>query len=300
LGGFTLIELLVVIAIIAILIALLVPAVQKVREAAARAQCQNNLKQMSLACVNCCDTNQGLMPPSLGLYPSRIQGNNNGNGGLLFHILPYMEQDNLYKGSLIPPDPAGGGDRRNNGFVNGTYSEWGPGITTSTVKSYACPSDPTWTPGGGLVSYAINGQVFAGAGGWDAPPAGQYWGSYRRFPAAIQDGTSNTIFFTEKEAICSTTSGGWAPTNPTNFYGDWGPEIAAAEHGDEPKQAGALFQVQPVPTKGNGDIAVSPHTAGINVGLGDGSVRFVAQGISWQSWWAALTPAQGDLLGPDW
>ncbi len=289
--GFTLIELLVVIAIIAILIGLLLPAVQKVREAAARAQCQNNLKQMSLAVANCSDTNQGKMPPSLGLYPSSIQCPNNANGGLFLHLLPYMEQDNLYKNAVF-------NDARNGGFP--TYSEWGPGITSSTIKSYSCPSDPTWTPGQGLTSYAINGQVFAGAGGWDAPPPGQYWGSYKRFPASIQDGTSNPIVFTEKEAVCSTTSGGWAPTNPTNFFGDWGPEIVAAEHGDEPKGQGALFQVQPIPNQGNGDIAVSPHTAGINCGLGDGSVRFVSQGISWQTWWFALTPSGGEVLGPDW
>src|SRR5258708_3477514 len=98
--GFTLIELLVVIAIIAILIALLVPAVQKVREAAARTQCQNNVKQMALGTINCSDTYRGLMPPGLGTYPSRAVTRNNGQGGLLFHILPFVEQNALYQSSL--------------------------------------------------------------------------------------------------------------------------------------------------------------------------------------------------------
>src|SRR3954452_6313664 len=104
--GFTLIELLVVIAIIAILIALLVPAVQKVREAAARAQCQNNLKQMSLGLINCADTYKGKLPPSVGLYPSNgSPAPQNGDGGLLLHLLPFIEQKNVYQGTYVQPEP---------------------------------------------------------------------------------------------------------------------------------------------------------------------------------------------------
>src|SRR6516165_4303026 len=100
--GFTLIELLVVIAIIAILIGLLLPAVQKVREAAARMSCSNNLKQISLGTINCTDTNQGVLPPSYGWYPQPVDQMGNGDGGLLFHILPFVEQDNLYNQSYGP------------------------------------------------------------------------------------------------------------------------------------------------------------------------------------------------------
>src|SRR5262245_13417088 len=105
--AFTLIELLVVIAIIAVLIGLLVPAVQKVREAANRMVSANNLKQMTLATVNAADTYQGNMPPGYGYYPnknpviwnSQLQtqtwAQNDGYGPIHFHILPFIEQETL-------------------------------------------------------------------------------------------------------------------------------------------------------------------------------------------------------------
>ena len=151
--GFTLIELLVVIAIIAILIGLLLPAVQKVREAAARAQCSNNLKQISLAVVNCADTNQSMLPPDIGLYPGAGPGANLANGSLFVIILPYIEQNNLFNSTLTTPDP----DGRNGSFP--TYSQWAIANPTR-LKTYICPSDYTQIDSFTLGSYGINMMEF--------------------------------------------------------------------------------------------------------------------------------------------
>ncbi len=123
-AGVTLMQLLVVIAIIAILIALLLPAIQKVREAAARMQSMNNLKQQGLALHNCLDANR-TTPPVVGKFSGK-------DGTLFFHILPYIEQDNLYR----------------------------TGRTNVAIKTYVAPADPTVVPGEPMLSYASNLAVF--------------------------------------------------------------------------------------------------------------------------------------------
>jgi len=304
--GFTLIELLVVIAIIAILIGLLVPAVQKVREAAARAQCSNNLKQLCLATVHMADTYNGALPGSVGNYPAMhnvdgVTGNdNNGDGGMFLFLLPFIEQDNLYKSSLTTT-PGDDNDNRNGQHF--TFSQWHGPITTRyggpgvLVKTYFCPSDPTQSSGNpqARASYGQNGQVFREG----------YWArNTLRFPASITDGTSNTIFLTEKLARCN--SGDYS----TNYWPDWGPILQSTDQAgttytgpiNGPKYT---FQLKPTMNSDGsanclGDLASSPHTGGINVGLGDGSVRFVGSGVSGPTWWAAMTPNQGDILGSNW
>jgi prepilin-type N-terminal cleavage/methylation domain-containing protein len=307
--GFTLIELLVVIAIIAILVGLLLPAVQKVREAAARMSCSNNIKQLSLACVNAADTNQGLLPPNWGIYPNVVPAPNNGEGGCLFHLLPYMEQGNFYTANLMPSSPQGV-NVGPNGQQYPTYSEWGNAMQSGTtyVKSYLCPSDPTvgmgWAPKSMISSYAVNGQVFRFYSYWSGGVPAQ------RFPSSIPDGTSQTIFFTEKEVVCYGGGGVWSPAGNENVYPNWGSLIYSNELGaGQPTGPAVYFQVQPPlgctlsgQTGGccNGNVASTGHTGGILVGMGDGSVHLVSQGTSNTTWWYALTPYGGDILGSDW
>ncbi len=149
-AGFTLIELLVVIAIIAILIGLLLPAVQKVREAAARTQCQNHLKQLVLAAHNYESANSYLPPGSIGVFPDATDPGADSSFlsgcGLLVILLPYVEQDALFR-QFEPemvninksPSPGSGTP----GYTNGWWERTKPfNASQISVKTYRCPSDP--------------------------------------------------------------------------------------------------------------------------------------------------------------
>jgi len=302
--GFTLIELLVVIAIIAILIGLLLPAVQKVREAAARMQCSNNLKQMSLAINNLAGTYNGKLPPGIGSWPApnkpRCDPNSGGTawGGLLFHLLPFIEQDNLYKSCACINGKPGADPEQ------GRAS----GVMQDVVKTYLCPSDPTAKNGlttwpAAVGSYVYNGMIFQAD-----------WVGYSNFPATLSDGTSNTILFTETYAGAT-----YDQTDQTLWWWDYNSfQTPTASNGDcgGLKYYGTAYgplSVNPTVCRtsklswtwgGNASTcmcrAVVVHTGGLNVGLGDGSVRFLSGGVSGTTFFAASTPQNGETLGSDW
>jgi prepilin-type N-terminal cleavage/methylation domain-containing protein len=298
--AFTLIELLVVIAIIAILIGLLLPAVQKIREAANRMKCTNNIKQLSLGTINCADTNQGLLPPSIGLFANGSGFSaGNSDGGIILHILPFVEQDNLLKAS------AGTNDDRN-GFLM-TYNQWTAPIQNSQLKLVRCPTDPTIGTNPARSSYAVNGQIFR-----DVYPVA-IWGTQHQmsYPSNIPDGTSNTIFFTEKIAFCDKV---WSPPEaydyPDNYWPDWGPVIGSSDLNRGGLDVNSAPQFQPgksalagtngIPTQARncfGSRASGFHTGGLVVGMADGSVRTVGPNVTVQTWWAAMTPDGGEVLG---
>jgi prepilin-type N-terminal cleavage/methylation domain-containing protein len=302
--GFTLIELLVVIAIMAVLVALLLPAVQKVREAANRSQCGNNLRQVALA-SHFCNDSYGKLPPMFGTFgilvgewrvwvpptvppapvkPGYWDGSTVSGSSVLAHLLPFLEQENLHRQAAAwsqqylpsPTNPPTWGD--NNDTFRGVV-----------IPSYACPSDPSapgtpWAVG----NYAANYQIFSmySADGWQGAAS---------LPKSIPDGLSNTILFAERYYGCGADGGSYWAGGNYNIAGM--AMFAYTITGPD-----ALFQTAPNPwqTACNPDLAQTPHPGGMLVALADGSVRALSPSMSADTWWAACTPGGGEVLDQDW
>jgi prepilin-type N-terminal cleavage/methylation domain-containing protein len=278
--GFTLIELLVVIAIIAVLIGLLLPAVQKVRQAAARASDLNNIKQCGIASHHANDAN-GRMPPLIGTRYTTSSGNTTTWLLVSYWVLltPYLEQSVVY----------------NN--VSDSTDWW----AKVPIKTYTSRNDPTTPDGIGtdglpVGNYAANAQVFGMpvAGPKGVVDAGANLNS--SFP----DGTSNTLLFAAKAGTCGSGGSLYASIDLGGFnnvvtYGAYFGHKLPDANG-----IGLAFQVAPATGACDPDLPQTFYPSGILVGLADGSARSVSTSISPLTWRRAAIPNDGAVLGNDW
>jgi prepilin-type N-terminal cleavage/methylation domain-containing protein/prepilin-type processing-associated H-X9-DG protein len=266
--GFTLIELLVVIAIIAILIGILLPAVQKVRAAAARLQCQNNLKQLGLALHNFHDASQHFPAPRGTHTPNPLFTEFR---GWMCEILPYVEQDNLGRAMYTNP------------WYVGFFAYYG-----TPVKAYTCPSDPrilTTPPqpgNGALTSYlGVTGSDNSVAAQANGPSNGIFdVSSPGTRLTDVTDGTSNTLMLGERPPAANLFEGWWGASDydcllsTRQLYGDlFGASGCALPGLYGP---GSLNG----PCNGDSNHFWSFHANGGNWVFADGSVRYLPYSAS--------------------
>jgi prepilin-type processing-associated H-X9-DG protein len=257
----------------------------------------------------------------------------------MFHLLPYIEQDNVHKSAKF------------SGFIIPLWDTPGPAsgsfLRQTRIPTYQCPSDPTlqtnvatdWFPGD--ASYGGNWQVFGKQQFSATATVVADWDGIGKIPGTFSDGTSNTVVFAEKLAYCpgtkrnagqfftginsstqhggtwwmrgiyrsGTITGGVPTGSGDSFPGDRLSAIFGGGRGLDGTLwytgVNSMFQVSPramTSVQGECDrgVASGAHSGGINVGLGDGSVRFVRQAMNPNTWWFALTPAGGEVLGNDW
>jgi prepilin-type N-terminal cleavage/methylation domain-containing protein len=293
-AGFTLIELLVVIAIIAILVALLLPAVQQAREAARRTQCKNNLKQIGLAMHNYHDTHR-VFPPGViqgsGMLPPGSTYNGTASTGWAWgtFLLPFLDQAPLYNQlNMLRPF-----DQTNSVELS---------LVRTVLPVYNCPSDPWRTPQQGPYPVYMNGSttgvyigksnyraVYTGNGEANGCPTGDGGGMFFSNSNVgvrdVYDGTSNTWMVLESDTfqyparpgvtIERHMGGNWAATSSpvcqdTNY--DWQKVLGYVW----PTYAEINCSAVRCDRRDPG----SQHTGGMQIVLGDGTVRFVSQNIA--------------------
>jgi prepilin-type N-terminal cleavage/methylation domain-containing protein len=294
--AFTLVELLVVIAIIAVLIGLLLPAVQKVREAASLLKCAANEKQLILAIHAYADANNNRLPPANFYLLVNASTGNAAEGSAFYALLPYYEQGNLFNAcNQDIPKP---------GYLAAAFTP---------LALHVCPSDPTTNDGIGSVApnyatgnYAFNLALFGAGGSFNVKGANCPYQI-----GTIPDGSSNTIGLVEASGcfpgypavdpqtgtLESYMTWTW-PAYPNSFGPYW-------PNPDElPGQANytGLFplpQIQVSAMQANPNLCQCYHAV-MNLALMDGSVRKISPALSQQTWTYALNPSDGQVLGTDW
>ncbi len=316
-AAFTLIELLVVVAILTILIGLLLPAVQKVREAAARTSCTNNLRQIGLGTHNYENT-CNVLPPLWSCQTTQPRS----HASLFYFLLPFVEQQNLFALGTSGSNPT---------LTNDTLLYWSsfPSVGNVIVKPYLCPAD-----GSNPTNIDLNSQNYYGCTYATTNYAGNVMVYDPAGPCSIltamPDGTSNTVMIGHRKQYCDGTNF-WGLGQGNGIFTDWAAEpwTTGALHpepgfgyatynsrkGNNVTNANAFgvpssypdfssgglpFQITPATGACDPAVIVSTHTGAMLVGLGDGSVRTVSSSVSVATWVNACIPNDGAVLGNDW
>jgi prepilin-type N-terminal cleavage/methylation domain-containing protein/prepilin-type processing-associated H-X9-DG protein len=322
-GGFTLIELLVVIAIIAVLISLLLPAVQSAREAMRRAQCSNNLKQIGLAMHNYASVQDTLPPGWKGCCW----------GTWLIYVMPYLEQQPLYNSWNF----AGNNLWQPGGVYDSPFRYGGPAnltVSSTRVSVYYCPSDggndnliggASWpvTSQNYVVNFgntsatqdaSFDGVVFLGAPFTDiGSPITAIYGSSTSPAAiggiiplsAITDGLSNTMITSEVIVGQGFDLRGFSWWfEGAAFEGYLGPNSTSPDLMQSQSYCNYPYQGNPPCTEAPSILSItnaarSRHPGGVNIGMADGSVRYVKDTVNLFSWRALSTTRGSEVISSD-